>query len=144
MLESFYFKGLALCSITTLTTPLEVLKVRMQINTELLTLGRISEQYLSFRNCLKTILKKEGLLGLWKGNSISVARVLPNELIGYYTRKTMQQYCSNHLLNNVLISMISGATMTTILYPSDVLRQFLNNQVSSKLTFLSALKKMIS
>jgi len=42
MLESFLFKGLALCSITTLTTPLEVLKMRMQVNKELLTLGRIT------------------------------------------------------------------------------------------------------
>lgn len=144
MLESFLFKGLALCSITTLTTPLEVLKMRMQVNKELLTLGRITEQYKSFRNCLKTILKKEGLLGLWKGNSISVARVLPNELISYHTRKTLQQHVSNKLINNVLISILSGFAVTTILYPTDVLRQFLSNQVSAKPSFSGAFRKIVS
>ncbi len=70
--------------------------------------------------------------------------MLPNELIGYYTRKAMQQQFSNHLLNNVFISIISGVTATTLLYPSDVLRQFLNNQISNKLTFMSAIKKLVS
>jgi len=83
-------------------------------------------------------------LGLWKGNTISVARVLPNELISYYTRKTLHQHVSNKLINNVLISILSGFTVTTILYPTDVLRQFLSNQVLTKLDFVGAFKRIVS
>ncbi len=58
MQDTILFKSFAMCSIITLGTPLEVLKIRMQTNAELLSLGRISEQYRSFKNCLNTILRK--------------------------------------------------------------------------------------
>ena len=116
----------------------------MQTNTELLTLGRITEKYQSLKDCFKTIVNKEGITGLWKGNTVSMARVLPIEWINYYTRKTLQQHFSNKLMNNVLISIISGLTATTTMYPTDILRQFLNNHIAGRLSVVGAFKKIVS
>jgi len=73
-----------------------------------------------------------------------MARVLPIEAINYYTRKTLQQYFSNKLANNILISIISGITASTILYPTDILRQFLNNSTSGRLTFFAATQTILA
>lgn len=40
--------------------------------------------------------------------------------------------------------MVSGITATTILYPTDVLRQFLNNNISGRLSLLAASRKILS
>ena len=73
-----------------------------------------------------------------------MARVLPIEWINYYTRKTLQQYFNNRLVNNMLISIASGLTATTIMYPTDILRQFLNNHIAGRLSVVSAFKKIVS
>ena len=47
-------------------------------------------------------------------------------------------------MNNVLISIASGITATTIMYPTDILRQFLNNHIASRVSVVAAFKKIVS
>jgi hypothetical protein len=92
-----------------------------------------------------TILRKEGVTAFWKGNAVMIGGwILPIEVINFYTRKSLQPYFTNTLMNNIFISIISGMTAATILYPTDVLRQFLNNNTQAHLSVINALKKIVS
>lgn len=73
-------------SILTLTSPLELIKVRLQTTHELLTSGKIRENYKSIRHCISSITQKEGFKSLWKGNGIGIARFFPNESINFKVR----------------------------------------------------------
>jgi hypothetical protein len=77
MLESIFGKALAIAGVATLNTPLEIVKMRMITNIELVELGRISTPYQSIRDCFKTILASEGPSGFWKGAVVIVGRVFP-------------------------------------------------------------------
>jgi solute carrier family 25 (mitochondrial adenine nucleotide translocator), member 4/5/6/31 len=65
-------------SLLTLTSPLELIKIRLQTAHELLSSGRITETYRSVSHCISSISKLEGVRSLWKGNAIGIARFFPN------------------------------------------------------------------
>jgi hypothetical protein len=142
VLDSYLAKYAAMMSILTCTTPLEILKMRMISSTELHSLGKIAQPYSSIRNCLKTVLRDEGARAFWNGNVIMLARVLPIESINYETRRYLQQRLPNTLSSNILIAIVSGITAITLVYPSDIIRQIMNNNTKSHISILATIKEI--
>lgn len=85
----------------------------------------------------------EGLTALWKGNFITLSRALPIESINYHSRKELQKHLPNTLLHNIFISVVSGITASTLLYPTDILRQLLNNNTAKhRMSIFSAFNEI--
>ena len=112
-------------SVLTATNPLEIIKLRLQTTQELLTTGRIKENYSSVRHCISTMVEKEGVRSLWKGNTIGIARFFPNEYINYKARQFLQNKLPNSISMNMGIAVLAGWTASSVLYPFDIVRQHL-------------------
>ena len=91
-------------------------------------------------NIYRSIIKNEGILGLWAGNGINLIRVFPNKAIIFstndiYTRYIHQWYFrNNHYGGNAtstaalppiysfLAGGLAGMTATAVTYPLDLAR----------------------
>jgi hypothetical protein len=106
----------------TLTAPLELLKIYHQ------------NYYLYESTAFKSILKKEGLLSLWKGNTANCIRIFPNSGINLMTYKFSKKnlnYDINDKILNLMCGTISGIAATTFTYPLDNARTRLTTQVNN-------------
>ena len=140
MADTLFTKIGLMFTIFTCNTPLEIVKMRLMKSTELFMMGRIKYQYRSIFHCFRTIRQDEGALAFWKGNLVMLGRILPIESINYYTRKNLQLKFPNTYLHNILISIVSGITASTLIYPTDIVRQLMNNNTKSQLSIWKALK----
>jgi solute carrier family 25 (adenine nucleotide translocator) protein 4/5/6/31 len=118
-------------------------KIRLQTAHELLSSGKIHENYRSIRHCIASISKIEGIRSLWKGNGIGIARFFPNETINLKTRQFLQKRLPNKFETNVLSAMLSGWTASSILYPFDILRLSLSNSTEKEIRIWTVMKNIL-
>ncbi|KAL4474830.1 hypothetical protein ABPG74_001526 [Tetrahymena malaccensis] len=57
-----------------ITSPIEVVKMRIQLMDEMVKQGKLDKAYRSIYDCTKQIYQKEGIAGFWKGNQTNVVR----------------------------------------------------------------------
>ena len=91
MLDDLLIGGMAGVISRTATAPLELYKIQRQ------------NQYLKEAS-IKTVLKKEGIRYLWKGNMTNCLRVFPQ----IATNFTAFENCKKHIFNNPPIRIISS------------------------------------
>lgn len=130
-------------SILTLTSPLELIKIRLQTTHELLTSGKIGENYKNISHCISTITQKEGIKSLWKGNAIGIVRFFPNESINFQTRATLRKYVPDKFSFNVMVAIVAGWTASSLLYPFDILRMSLSNSTEKEYKISQALRTIV-
>lgn len=89
----------------------------------------------SFRKALKKIYRKGGFLGLWRGSSGAMARVMVGSGAQLSTFSTCKQYIVNKgwfekksVLNALSASMMSGMAVVFFMTPFDVVSTRLYNQ----------------
>jgi solute carrier family 25 phosphate transporter 23/24/25/41 len=121
MLDDLLIGGMAGVISRTATAPLELYKIQRQ------------NQYLKEAS-IKTVLKKEGIRYLWKGNMTNCLRVFPQ----IATNFTAFENCKKHIFNNIedekLKNFYSGGvagvfSMATI-YPLETIRTRLSLQMN--------------
>ena len=83
---------ISLAAVMSALSPLELVKTRIQTNTELVLSGSIPRPYNGFMDCLKTIAKSEGTKALWKGNFIGLARFFPAETVNCYIKNIFRAH----------------------------------------------------
>ncbi|KAK1413869.1 hypothetical protein QVD17_29605 [Tagetes erecta] len=112
----------------TIVAPLERLKILFQTRSEFHNLGLLA----SFRRIAKT----EGLLGFYRGNGASVARIVPYAALHYmayeqYRREISYKFpaMGNGSVVDLLAGSFSGGTAVLITYPLDLVRTKLAYQV---------------
>ena len=66
-----------------------------------------------FRDIVKGILEKEGVLALWRGNSVAVIRVAPYMSIQFAAFETCKEKLRPHLGKGPLLSLTAGAIAGT-------------------------------
>lgn len=78
---------------------------------------------------LKTTMASEGILGLWRGNSATLLRVLPYAGLHFMTHEALEQHFRNHQegqrlspVNRFAAGAGAGAISTLATYPLDVIR----------------------
>ena len=69
--------GIAAGISKTFASPIEVVKMRMQNQKEMLKKGTLAEPYTSIPNCVQRIKADEGIRAFWKGNFTNVLRYFP-------------------------------------------------------------------
>jgi len=119
-----------------LTTPTDVLKVRMQAQT-----GRANHQ-MGLAACFADVFRNEGVKGLWRGVGPTAQRaavVVGVELPVYdCTKYRLLPYLSDGVLNHFVSSMAAGLATAAASTPIDVVKTRMMNQRNLKPAAMSA------
>ncbi|XAR57098.1 hypothetical protein NMG60_11025121 [Bertholletia excelsa] len=133
----------------TITSPLDVIKIRFQVQLEPTTSWALlrkdaygSSKYTGMLQATKDIFKDEGLRGFWRGNVPALLMVMPYTAIQFtvlHKLKTIAAGSSkteDHIHLSPYLSYISGAlagcAATIGSYPFDLLRTILASQGEPK------------
>ena len=105
----------------TLTAPLELSKIQQQ--------NRFMPN-----TTLVDVIKKEGILGLWKGNYSNCVRIFPQMAINFSCFQYFDSFVSEYIHNKQVSSFISGGLAgmiaVTIIYPLENARSRLSLQTN--------------
>ncbi|KAK9107516.1 hypothetical protein Syun_023527 [Stephania yunnanensis] len=118
-------------------SPADLIKVRMQADGRLVSQGP-QPRYRGLYDAFKTIVKAEGLGGLWRGVIPNVQRaflVNMGELACYDHAKHLiiqNQVCNDNIYAHTLASIMSGLSATTLSCPADVVKTRMMNQNAGK------------
>ncbi|XP_021607897.1 mitochondrial thiamine diphosphate carrier 2 isoform X2 [Manihot esculenta] len=147
----------------TVTSPLDVIKIRFQVQLEptsswALIYGNMggSSKYTGILQAAKEIFREEGLPGFWRGNVPALFMVMPYTAIQFTVLHKLKTFAAgsskseNHIQLSSYLSYVSGAlagcAATIGSYPFDLLRTILasqgepkawNRQTSSNLSMTS-------
>ncbi|CAN6241570.1 unnamed protein product [Urochloa humidicola] len=119
--------GLSGITAQVVASPADLIKVRMQADSRLLSQG-IQPRYTGVADAFTKIIRAEGLLGLWKGvvpNAQRAFLVNIGELTCYDQAKHFiirNQICDDNLYAHTLSSVASGLSATTLSCPADVVK----------------------
>ncbi|KAL2339046.1 hypothetical protein Fmac_013492 [Flemingia macrophylla] len=146
----------------TVTSPLDVIKIRFQVQLEPTTTWAVlrkdlaaASKYTGMFQATKDILREEGVQGFWRGNVPALLMVMPYTAIQFTVLHKLKTFASgssrteNHANLSPYLSYVSGAlagcAATVGSYPFDLLRTILASQGEPKVypTMRSALLDII-
>jgi len=76
-LKDFLTGGTSASISKTIASPIEVIKMRIQNQDEMVKQGSLDKRYTGIADCAKRIVSEEGPKALWKGNWTNVLRYFP-------------------------------------------------------------------
>jgi hypothetical protein len=107
------------------TNPIERVEILRQV-------GNPEYKGVSFIKSLTKFYQTQGINGLFKGNSASVARIFPFSAIEFYTLEACKNYFIRgkpqdeyHVYRLFLCGILAGLNAATVTYPLDVARTLL-------------------
>ncbi|KAG5528832.1 hypothetical protein RHGRI_029480 [Rhododendron griersonianum] len=119
-----------------IASPADLIKVRMQADGRMISQG-LQPRYSGPFDALNKILRKEGIVGLWKGVFPNVQRaflVNMGELACYDHAKRLiiqNQIAGDNIYAHTLASIMSGLSATALSCPADVVKTRVMNQTVS-------------
>jgi len=139
----------------TCVAPIERVKIMYQV-----TRSGSAAAMAGYTHIVPNIIREEGVLALWKGNSAAVARVVPYmsiqflmyEKYGIFTSQHVPQFVDGETRQRVVSNLLSGsmAGMTAVIatYPLDVVRarlamQSYGNAATSKTSYKGFLDALV-
>ncbi|KAJ1271242.1 hypothetical protein BS78_06G114000 [Paspalum vaginatum] len=133
LLEKALAGGISGIAAQVVSSPADLIKVRMQADSRLLSQG-IQPRYTGIADAFTKIIRTEGFLGLWKGvvpNAQRAFLVNMGELTCYDQAKHLiisKQICDDNVYAHTLASVASGLSATTVSCPADVIKTRMMNQ----------------
>eukprot|EP00798_Chlamydomonas_sp_ICE-L_P008234 gene8234-1500_t len=134
--------ALAGCVARFMVSPLDVIKIRFQVQLEPISMSMAGSKYTGFFQALKTIFKEEGIQGLWRGTVPGLLLTVPYTAVQFVAMQQCKDYASSIGISsqpNVapLVSFVSGglagSAATIASYPFDLLRTRLAAQGEPKI-----------
>ncbi|GLT32477.1 hypothetical protein SLA2020_071430 [Shorea laevis] len=133
----------------TVTSPLDVIKIRFQVQLEPTTSWALvranmsaASKYTGMLQATKDIFREEGLLGFWRGNVPALLMVMPYTAIQFVVLQKLKTFASgssrteDHYKLSPYLSYVSGGlagcAATIGSYPFDLLRTILASQGEPK------------
>ncbi|KAL8272749.1 hypothetical protein Esti_003299 [Eimeria stiedai] len=103
--------------------PFDRLKMRLQVKS---TVAHATFSLRQLPHDLRQLVRSEGFLSLWKGNSSALCRAFPHSGVVYFSfehyLKFLENYNGGHAkINRLIAGAAAGMTSTCITYPLDVL-----------------------
>tara|TARA_Y100000816_G_C26082376_1_gene570652 strand:- start:779 stop:1591 length:813 start_codon:yes stop_codon:yes gene_type:complete len=121
VLKDMLIGGFAGVASRTATAPIELYKIQRQ------------NQYLKDAN-FRSVIQKEGIRYLWKGNFTNCMRVFPQLAVNFATfqkaKGTLFKNIRNEKLKNFFSGALSGVVSMTTLYPLETIRTRLSLQMN--------------
>ncbi|EFJ40054.1 mitochondrial substrate carrier [Volvox carteri f. nagariensis] len=142
--------AIAGCIARVITGPLDVIKIRFQVQLEPImgasaqAQAGLRSKYTGFRQALTTIVREEGVPGLWRGTVPGLLLTVPYTAVQFVALQQVRQAAAAYGLTGMysnpgsspLISLASGAlagaAATVASYPFDLLRTTLAAQGEPK------------
>ena len=132
-MENFIIGGLGAIISRTLTAPIELYRIQRQ-------------NYFIPNTKLKSVLEKEGLKYLWKGNGINCLRIFPQMSINWGIFKYLDNNITikNKKFKHLTSAFISGSISMCSIYPLETIRSRLSLQTNHNYynSALDAIKKI--
>lgn len=79
-LIDFLMGGVSAAISKSAAAPIERVKLLVQNQDEMIKAGRLSEPYKGIADCFSRTAREEGVLALWRGNSVNVIRYFPTQV----------------------------------------------------------------
>lgn len=79
----FSISGVAAAISKTLASPIEVIKIRLQLQAPLIQKGLIQKPYKGIIDCFLRLYQEEGWKAYYKGNLINVLRYFPTQALNF-------------------------------------------------------------
>ena len=141
-LRDFLMGGVSAGVSKTIASPIEVIKMRIQNQSEMLKKGTLDKPYKGIADCLNRIKSQEGVKALWKGNFTNVLRYFPTQALNFaFKDKIKRQFKKNKndsaltkFRKNVTAGGLAGAFSLTFVYSLDYARTRLTNDNKSAKT----------
>lgn len=111
---------------------MERIKLLLQtqdINTRILS-GQ-SKRYLGLKDCLSRVIREEGILELWRGNSANILRYFPTQALNFAFKDTFRKWLCpynakkepfKYFLGSLAAGGAAGGVALSIVYPLDFVR----------------------
>lgn len=121
--------GVAGCVSKTCIAPMDRVKILLQAQ------HPYYKQYGVFA-ALRQIIKREGILSLWKGNSMMMLRIFPYASIQFFAFERFKLFYTKRLgkrpFNSLLSGSSAGVTAVLATYPLDMVRSRLAFQITGE------------
>lgn len=79
----FLMGGVSAAVSKTIAAPIEIVKLRIQNQDEMLKSGRLQVAYKGIGDCFSRIVAEEGVVSLWRGNLANVLRYFPTQALNF-------------------------------------------------------------
>eukprot|EP00798_Chlamydomonas_sp_ICE-L_P032146 gene32146-16676_t len=79
----FLMGGVSAAVSKTAAAPIERIKLLIQNQDEMIKQGRLSEPYKGISDCFGRVIKEEGVVSLWRGNTANVIRYFPTQALNF-------------------------------------------------------------
>jgi len=79
----FLMGGVSAAVSKTAAAPIERVKLLIQNQDEMLKSGRLAEPYKGIGDCFQRVIKEEGVVSLWRGNTANVLRYFPTQALNF-------------------------------------------------------------
>lgn len=130
VLIDFLLGGLSAAISTTISAPVEKVKLLLQTQRELVLQGRLDRPYSGAVDCMSRTYSNEGLLSFWRGNSAAVLRYFPTQALNFAFKTYIQKKLAvpenagywRKFLTNLLAGTLAGAYSLFFLYVFDLAR----------------------
>ncbi|KAF3708220.1 Graves disease carrier protein [Channa argus] len=129
-LRSFAAGGVAGCCAKTTIAPLDRVKILLQAQNP-------HYKHLGVFSTIKAVPKKEGFLGLYKGNGAMMVRIFPYGAIQFMAFDNYKKFLSKKIgisghIHRLMAGSMAGMTAVICTYPLDVIRVRLAFQVKGE------------
>lgn len=131
--KTFLAGGIAGCCAKTVVAPFDRIKILLQAHNN-------HYKHLGVFSTLKSVIVKEGVVGLFQGNGVQMIRVFPYAAIQFLSyekfKKLAKIHFHDHLQAGKLLSgSLAGMCAVLCTYPLDVIRARLAFQVKGELIY---------
>ena len=139
-LTNFLMGGVSAAISKTIASPIEVIKLRIQNQDEMIKSGKLKEKYTGIGNCFTRISGEEGPRALWKGNWTNVLRYFPTQALNFALKDELKKKFSYdkkkygygwNLFGNILSGGLAGGISLCFVYSLDYARTRLTNDAKS-------------
>ncbi|KAL4474828.1 hypothetical protein ABPG74_001524 [Tetrahymena malaccensis] len=136
----FMTGGISASISKTIASPIEVVKMRIQLMDEMVKQGKLDKAYSSIYDCTKQIYQKEGIAGFWKGNYTNIVRYFPTQAFNFaFKDKFKKMFNKNKerdgyyqwLAANMASGGLAGSASLAITYSLDYARTKLTNDTKN-------------
>ncbi|EAR83996.1 ADP/ATP transporter on adenylate translocase (macronuclear) [Tetrahymena thermophila SB210] len=123
----------------TFFSPLEVVRMRLQNQNEMIKQGYLQQRYNGIINCSKRVVQEEGLKALWKGNFTHILINLTSNTLSFPINSLIKKIINPKredgqkmwIASNLAAGLLAGFLSSIFSYPLDYARTKLTNDFNS-------------
>jgi len=120
--------GLSCALSRTVSAPFERVKMLIQNQDELIRFGHLDKPYTGIIDCFGRVIASEGILALWQGNLINIARFFPTHILNLILKDKFRRFVGinkntdgywTRFAKNIISGSLSAVTSLLFVYSFD-------------------------